>query len=427
MLNKKLSQILEPILGVMVFITSLGLGQVKALADDNVSETSVTCENKSYDKEENYSVKINKSVEQNGLKITLDSAIATKHKLKILVKVESKESIDKEKADNLISIVTFGGNLRDSSGYWNDYKDDKTFFINIDEESDEEEFLEKGNLRVDIVIPTYKINVGIDADVDFSKSFKESVKKDVKAKIPEFDFTVDNIESDIIRTTINYSGPWIEDRFQNDEPSDSPYSCMILQVGDKMYKAKRGGSSSSKENGTHGTFVCESLNYDKFKESDKISIIPLVSYLSYGRLNEMCENEDRSEYYKKINNYKEIKDNVKYLKSFDFYDGSKGEIYNIERNDNKIKVYCKGNTEKAGLLMVTNIFMDYQLDIENVNYSNSYESRKNMSFYKDLNDEFGYVVEFNNVPKDKTMDVNFDFNISKIDKYEIGKEVELSK
>ncbi len=77
--------------------------------------------------------------------------------------------------------------------------------------------------------------------------------------------------------------------------------------------------------------------------------------------------------------------------------------------------------------MVTNIFMDYQLDIENVNYSNSYESRKNMSFYKDLNDEFGYVVEFNNVPKDKTMDVNFDFNISKIDKYEIGKEVELSK
>ncbi|WP_252225864.1 DUF4179 domain-containing protein [Clostridium sp. ZBS2] len=427
MLNKKLSRILGPVIGVMVFMTSLGVGQVKVLADDNINKASAICENTSYDKEEDYSVKINKSVEQNGLKITLDSAIATKHKLKILVKVESKESIDKEKADNLISIVTFGENFRDSSGYWNDYKDDKTFFININEESDEEEFLEKDSLRVDIVIPTYKINVGIDADVDFSKSFKESVKKKMNTKIPEFDFTVNNIESDIMGTTINYSGPWIENRFEKDEPSDSHHSCIILQVGDKMYKAKRGGSSASKENGTNGKFVCESLNYDKFKESEKISIIPLVSYVSYDRLNEMCENEDRSEYYEKINNYKEIKDNVKYLKSFDFYDGSKGEIYNIERNDNKIKVYCKGESEKESLLMVTNIFMDYQLDIKNVNYSNSYESRKNMSFYKDLNDEFGYVVEFNNVPKDKTMDVNFDFNINKIDKYEIGNEVELYK
>ncbi|WP_265858781.1 hypothetical protein [Clostridium botulinum] len=249
--------------------------------------------------------------------------------MKILVKVESKESIDKEKADNLISIVTFGENFRDSSGYWNDYKDDKTFFINIDEESDEEEFLEKDSLRVDIVIPTYKINIGIDADVDFSKSFKESVKKKMNVKIPEFDFTVNNIESDIMGTTINYSGPWIENRFENDEPSDSPHSCIILQVGDKMYKAKRGGSSASKENGTNGKFVCESLNYDKFKESEKISIIPLVSYVSYDRLNEMCKNEDRSEHYEKTNNYKEIKDNVRYLKSFDFYDGSKGETYNI--------------------------------------------------------------------------------------------------
>ncbi|WP_265858782.1 hypothetical protein [Clostridium botulinum] len=39
-------------------MTSLGLGQVKALADDKISETSVTCENTSYDKEEDYSVKI---------------------------------------------------------------------------------------------------------------------------------------------------------------------------------------------------------------------------------------------------------------------------------------------------------------------------------------------------------------------------------
>ncbi|ACD23228.1 DUF4179 domain-containing protein [Clostridium botulinum] len=427
MLNKKLSKILGPILGVMVFMTSLGVGQVKVLADDKVSETSVTCENTSYDKEEDYSFKINKSVEQNGFKITLDSAIATKNKLKILVKVESKESIDKEKADNLISIVTFGENFRDSSGYWNDYKDDKTFFININEESDEEEFLEKDSLRVDIVIPTYKINIGIDADVDFSKSFKESVKKKMNAKIPEFDFTVNNIESDIMGTTINYSGPWIENRFENDEPSDSPHSCIILQVGDKMYKAKRGGSSASKENGTNGKFVCESLNYDKFKESEKISIIPLVSYVSYDRLNELCKNEDRSEHYEKINNYKEIKDNVRYLKSFDFYDGSKGEIYNIERNDSTIKIYCKGNTEKAGLLMVTNMFIDYEVDVEKFNYENNYDGRKNMSFYKDPSDELGYVVEFNNVPKDKTMDMNFDFNISKIDKYEIGTEVELSK
>ncbi|WP_265858780.1 hypothetical protein [Clostridium botulinum] len=77
--------------------------------------------------------------------------------------------------------------------------------------------------------------------------------------------------------------------------------------------------------------------------------------------------------------------------------------------------------------MVTNMFIDYEVDVEKFNYENNYDGRKKMSFYKDPNDEFGYVIEFNNVPKDKTIDMNFDFNISKIDKYEIGTEVELSK
>lgn len=52
-----------------------------------------------------------------------------------------------------------------------------------------------------------------------------------------------------------------------------------------------------------------------------------------------------------------------------------------------------------------------------------YESEKNMSFYKDLDDFFGYIVEFDNLEKDKKMELNFDYVIKEIDKYKIDDEI----
>ncbi|WP_252238154.1 DUF4179 domain-containing protein [Clostridium sp. VAP51] len=427
MLNKKLSKILGPILGVMVFMTSLGLGQVKALADDKVSETSVTCENTSYDKEEDYSVKINKSVEQNGFKITLDSAIATKHNLKVQVKIENDKAFNQDKMDNIISEVTFGKSDCWGGGGSEDYINDKTLLLTIEKEiDDEEEFLEKGELRMDIVIPNYKINVGIDAYVDFSESFKSTLEIKSSSKIPEFNFTLNKLESNVMGTRLEYTTPWQDFDERRKDPVESQYSSMILKAGDRMYKTEKSGSHSSNHENIIETYESKSATYDKVKDNQNLSLIPIVCYMSRDEINRMY-NEDEIKNSEKLNSNKETINNVRYLKSFKFSDGTKGEIYNIERKDNKIKVYCKGESEKESLLMANNMFMNYEFDENNIMFSDMYNNRKDKSFYKDSNEDLGYVVEFNNVEKDRMINLNIESIISKIDKFEIGKEVELFK
>lgn len=66
--------------------------------------------------------------------------------------------------------------------------------------------------------------------------------------------------------------------------------------------------------------------------------------------------------------------------------------------------------------------MDLYPTIEDVktNYYSSYENEKNVSFYKDTNDSLGYVVEFDNLDKDKKMELGLDFTIKEIDKFQIG-------
>ncbi len=427
MLNKKLNKILGPILGVMVFMTSLGVGQVKALADDKVSETSVTCENTISEKEKDYSININKTVEQNGFKVTLDKVTGTKHDLKVQVKIQSDKSFDTENYNNIISEVTFGKSDCCGGGGSEEYINDKTLLLTIEKEiDDEEEFPEKGELRVDIVMPNYKINVGIDAYVDFSESFKNTLEIKSSFKIPEFDFTLNKLESNVMGTRFEYTTPWQDFDERRKDPVESQYSSIILKVGDRMYETDKSGSHSSNHENIIETHESESATYDKVKDNQNLSLIPIVCYISRDEINKMY-NEDEIKNNEKLNSNKETLNNVRYLKLFEFSDGTKGEIYNIERKDNTIKVYCKGESEKESLLMVNNMFMNYEVDENNIMFSNMYNNGKDESFYKDSNEDLGYVVEFNNVEKDRMVNLNIKSIINQIDKFEIGNEVELSK
>jgi hypothetical protein len=70
--------------------------------------------------------------------------------------------------------------------------------------------------------------------------------------------------------------------------------------------------------------------------------------------------------------------------------------------------------------------MYYQFVEGKVNYIN-YESDKHMSFYKDPKDALGYVVVFDNVEKDKALEIGLENNIKQIDRYKLGKEIQVSK
>lgn len=422
MVNKKISKVLGPVLGVMGFMLAIGVLNIPASADDNVqadsayTSSTTTAAAATYEYKD-YSINVNKSIEQNGLKVTIDKAVATKHRLKVVVKVESKQPFDQEKSDNSIVQVLYGENHYNGESMSYDYSDDKTLLITIEQDVDEGEFPEKGELRLDVVFPRYKVNIGMDAAVDFSESFKIGIEKDISAKISESDCTLNKLESNVLGTTITYSEP------EKDHEEGYPDSLMILKVGDRMYKARHSSSSSSDDRVINGTYEAKAATYDRIKDQKDISLIPIICNVSYDEMDKIYENID----FEKEDANKEKIDNVSYVKNFNFSDGSKGEIYNIERNDNSVKVYCKGSSEKASLLIASNVDMYYQFTEDQVNYRN-YDSDSYTSFYKDPNNDLGYIVEFDNVEKDKAINLAvYNRSIQLIDKYKISDEIQVSK
>ncbi|OCA97566.1 DUF4179 domain-containing protein [Clostridium beijerinckii] len=417
MINKKNSKLLGPVLGIMGFMLTIGALETPALADDNVqaisSYTSSTTSPAATYKD--YSVDINKSITQNGLKVTLEKAVVTKHKLNAVIKVESAQPFDKTKYnDNSIFQLLYGETHRGGEGMSTDFIDDKTLLITIDQDNDDEEFPESGDLRLDVVFPNYKVNIGMDANADFSESFKNIIEKDLSTKISGSERTLNKLESDVLGTTITYREP------RKDHDDMYMDSSMILKVGDKMYKLRSSGSSSDDKE-TKGTYESKSATYDILKDQKDISVIPLTCNITWDEFRKTHENGNKKE-----DTNKETINNVTYSKSFDFSDGSKGEIYNIERNDNTVKVYCKGSSGKASLLMASSMSMCYHFTEGQVYYSN-YDSDKHMSFYKDPNVALGYIVEFNNVEKDKALDIFSRDNIEQIDRYNLGSEIQISK
>ncbi|AOR23799.1 hypothetical protein [Clostridium taeniosporum] len=426
MLNKKLSRILGPVLGIMVFMASLSIGQVKVLADDKGNDNSVALKNAICHDYKDYSININKSVEQNGFKVTLDKVTGTKHFLKVQVKVQSAKALDKEEMEDIIAKITFnenGESIGKSGSRWTEYIDDNTALINITEEIENAEYIEKGDLRVDIAIPSYKINAGIDAYVDFSESFRNTLEKEISVDVPKLNLTLNKLEADIMGTKLKYTSHCAE---RDQDKEDTIGSSMILKVGDRMYKTSSAGNYSFNDKESEGSYRAEAVTYAKLKDENDFSIIPVNCDMSYDEVNKTYDN-NIMEYYEKLDSSKETLNNVKYLKEFKFSDGTKGEIYNIERKDNIVKVYCKGNSQKESLLMASNMYMNYEFDDSNVGLNDMYDYNKHMSFYKDKNEDLGYIVEFNNVDKDKILNLDIYSAISQIDRFKLGDEVEISK
>lgn len=427
MVNKKLNRLLSSILGVAL---TIGIMEIPVLADNNVQAASSYSTIANLTENNNYIVSKNNSIEKNGLKISIDKIVATKHKLKATIIVQSQKPFDEAKGDNVITKLTYGENRYNGEGMSYGNIDDKTLKIDLERDVDDEELPEKGELRIDIVIPSYKVNVGLDVNVDFSESFKSILEKDISKNVPELNITLKKLESSIMGTTLVYSQPEVDymERMKNGS-RDLPFSGFILKVGDKMYKTRSdGGYSSSDNDGLQfGTYVAESATYEKVKDQKEVSIIPIVCDMTWDDMTKTYDEAYQEDYNKKREANKETVNNVSYVKFFEFFDGSKGEIYNIERNDDSLKVYCKGSSEAESLLMASNMFMYYNLGKDNLSYSSVYEDSQYISFYKDSKDSLGYVVEFNNVAKDKLIELDFDSVIKQIDKFKIGDEVKITE
>jgi hypothetical protein len=429
MLNRKISRILGPVLGSMAFALIIGVIELTpAYADNTSAEASVnnlivtaatTSAGATYTENKDYFININKSEVQNGIKMTVDKAVATKKDMEVVLKIESDKPFDKEESSNSIFEVTYG----EYNGFGNTsskqtYIDDKTMIVTLEKYNNDGEYSEKGDMRVDIALPNYKVNIGMDIPVDFTESFNNILNKDISGKIPGVNYNLNKLESDVLGTRINYTRPE-SDENKGEDDNTSWNSSMILKTGDRMYRMNRKGGYSEKDGVGTGNYEVESVTYDSVKDEKNISLIPLICNLTSDEINKLYEDKDEN------NVTKDLVNNMSYERDFNFADGTKGEIYNIERNDNTIKVYCAGQSEEESLLMACNINLHY----ENVDgkVDSIYYDNKNVSFYKDASKAFGYILEFNNVEKDKPVALNINKTIKQADKFKLEDEVSLLK
>lgn len=427
MINKNINRLLSSILGVAL---TIGITEMPVWANDSIQATSVYSTSANLIEDKSYVVNKDNSVEQNGMNIRINRIVGTKHKLKVTVLVKSEKPLDETNNGNIMAQLTYGGKKHGSESTSYENIDKNTLRITFQRDThDDEEFAEKGELRVDLVIQKYKVNVGIDADVDFTESFKNTIEKDISEKIPDSDSTLKKVVVSNLGTEITCLDPKIDFSYRGNSIAPRQ-STMILKVGDKMYKTRPSGSYTSgktkMDNMSTSTYETEAATYDMVKDQKNISIIPISCNMTWGEVENINKTFLNNKENKENNINKETINNVTYEKSFEFSNGNKGEIYNIERNDNSIKVYCRGTSEKEGLMMASNIYMNYHVEEGEFDRSSYYDGNDNVSFYKDSKNALGYVVEFNNVEKDKVVNLNLNCMIKQIDRYKVGEEIKIS-
>jgi hypothetical protein len=429
MINRKINRLLSSVLGIAL---TTGIIQMPAFADDNVQVTSSYSSSDNLTNDQTNIANKDKNIEQNGLKISVNKIVASKHKLIATIIVKNENSFDKTKRPNPEVLLSYGDNKSNGQSVSSNYTDDKTLVITITRNINKGELPEKGPLRIDLVIPTYKINLGIDENMDFSEAFKDSIEKDLSINVPDCNFTINKLESDLLGTHITFSK--IEKDSSDKEYNLSEDPSLILKTGDKMYLLRPSGpySSNSSGNGKDnkvilGGYESEPANYENIKDQSNISMTPIICNMTSNELDNYYKefSKNRKNSMDDTLN-KDILNNVYYTKTVDFSDGTKGEIYNVERNKGVIKVYCKGATEKESLLMASNTNIRYKSDGSKT-YNSYYSGNTGITFSKDPNVALGYILEFTGVDEDKTIELTCDTIIKQIDKFNLGNEIQLSK
>ena len=422
MKKKKIVKLLGPVAGIMSFMLLTGVFTTSAFADQVSTSSTAITQNSTKD----YKKIINKSVEQNGVKVTLLDVVATKHKIKANIKLECSKGLQDEKKNGLFVQGIY--NMQESwgGGQGTSNIDDNTLIVEIEDEcEDNSEYKSNGDYRLDIVVPYYKVNIGMNIPVDFTSEFAKVKENEVSIYVKDLDVNIKKVESDILGTNIYYT-----QKSQNYSNSDFDNEVhdpiVLLKVGDKIYVANsyggaNWGSYNEDNDLEYRTYYSKDATYDKVTTTDAISIIPISNDITYNESNKFYDEKYKDGDEVNEEDYT-TEQSVSFVKEFDFSDKSKGEIYKIERDNDIVKLYCKGNSKEKSLLMASTMDIYPKYD-ENEQYY--YDEDYYKTIYKDKNDDNGYVVEFTNVDKDRNMIVGIDDLIQFSDRYKFGEEIKL--
>lgn len=355
-----------------------------------------------------YTKYIGKTVKHNGTAVTIDNIVATKDKMIITTKIQGDSNIsmdDLSKVSIDIRVNSREGNDKYwSSGEFYDKDYENNIISKIIKIEDKDVIKEKDELKLEIKFPDeYKKEVNY--AMDFSKSFNDIIEIKSDKEIKELNMSVDKIEANALGSKV-----LVNKKLQESDTVGEIR--MILKVNNGIYI--NGSASIPNEGG--GEFNFNNVTYKDFKDSNKISIIPIISKLTAEDMNNLYKELEKNNYFEDNT----TENNVTYKRQVKFKDGTVGEVYKVERNKESTKLYYKGATDKHALLMA----LTAQITLGAPGEKPS-EKSYSLDFYKDDNMENGYVLEIKGIDENENIQVYCDPNIMYVDKYTIGEEVKI--
>lgn len=318
------------------------------------------------------SVYIGKTYEENGIKITLDNLVGTKHLVKASLKIQYSDKWNKSKRPVILFDSGFDGKI--NTGSAGGSKDiDKNTTITVIDLMQDKEFKNKGDFTIKAFSDAFKKSMIWNMNVDFSKNFNDTIEKDVTMS-KNLGFNIKHMEISKIATTID------SDNWRKSSTNGRQY---YFRVDNKIYPII--GASCGDANGHTFTFM-ENMTYDAIRNAKNISLVEYRDKNDYSKYNKMAKNEMNKlddEEQKLLDKLPKVqKDGVTYAENITFKNGNKDEIYNVERKNNKLYVYIKGNDKKQ----IFSMLLNYKLYTSSGSLVQSIEETNE-----------GYIAEFDDI------------------------------
>ncbi|MEG0295307.1 MAG: DUF4179 domain-containing protein [Clostridium sp.] len=386
-------KIKKSIAASITFLLFLGITSTPAIASNIPFIDGIYKNLGFYNEYLDYTDCIGKSVEENGIKITVDNIVGTKYKFIVSIKIESEEKLSDEFNRGLFVTASVGDEPCNSSKSTNSYPNENTIMkvIEIDNYSG---FSKRDVIKINVKSGGF-IDTSLSFAVDFTKSFEQKFEEKVNKDIECISGTVKNIESNIIGTTIK-----IESNKVIEEGELLPK--LLLKIDDKVFI-----SDQWAKEGKDIRYEFRGATYPIVEGYTNISIIPLTSELTMEErwgvesINKVIENEL----------------GITYDKFIEFNDGTTGEVYKIERKEDIVRIYYKGETEKHSILLASGLALWKDQEDGYKPYYGTLD--------KDPNESLGYVAEFTGVNEEEKLMSVIDKNISVLDKYKFEDEIKI--
>lgn len=328
-----------------------------------------------YHEYKDYTTYISQSIKVSNYTYTIDNIMVTPNQSLMAVKITSTEPIPADHEGFMITPSIGGVHCDDGSSQ--DYRIDDYNIVTTIENGYINEVPKKSTIKIDIESFDSRDTDShgtFEFKTDFDRSYTEFTSLPVKnATIDKYGVNVKEINSSIMETTI------VSEGYEKDKLK------FLLNIDGKLY-----GGLESISSGQMTTRI-GGLDVNAINNSKNISL--LIYEAKYSEYECDYRKESLKKTIEQPNNIEE--QNVSFLPYYNFLDGHKGEFYNLERNENTIRIHYNGKA--SDIIPLCDVSAWYE---GNINLAIS----KVILNPKDKND---FTLEFNNLPKDKKIKLSF--------------------